>query len=297
MSGFPMPSRTPQGPMYQGRPLHRPDDDVVDQGAAFDLVTLLSRRRMLGVLGIGAGTALLAACGGGSSGGGPSSTTSSTTAATGDVAEIPDETAGPYPADGSNGPDVLRDSGIVRSDITRSLGGGAASVGVPLTVTLQLTDIARNAPYRNAAVYVWHCDAERRYSMYSSGVEEQTFLRGVQVADANGSVTFTSIFPGCYRGRWPHIHFEVYPAVGDITDHTKVVCTSQLALPKDISETVYRLSDYSGSADNLSDISLSSDSVFADDGAERQMATVSGSAGSGYTARLRFGVDTRTASR
>ncbi|ALG85317.1 intradiol ring-cleavage dioxygenase [Gordonia phthalatica] len=294
MPGFPIPTPTPQGPTYEGRRLHHPDDDIVDQGAAFDIQTLLTRRRMLGVLGIGAGTALLAACGAGSSDGGASSTAASTAAQTGDLAEIPDETAGPYPGDGSNGPDVLTRSGIVRRDITKSLGGGAAVAGVPLTVALQLTGIAKNAPYKGAAVYIWHCDAKGRYSMYSSGVENESFLRGVQVADANGSVTFTSIVPGCYQGRWPHIHFEVYPAVGDITDHTKAVATSQLALPKDICDTVYRLSDYAGSAANLAGVSLTSDTVFSDDGAKNQLATVTGSAGAGYTATLRVGVDTRT---
>ena len=54
--------------------------------------------------------------------------------------------------------------------------------------------------------------------MYSQGVEDQNYLRGVQVADADGVVTFTSIFPACYAGRWPHIHFEVYPDQAGITD-------------------------------------------------------------------------------
>ncbi|MBM7366539.1 intradiol ring-cleavage dioxygenase [Gordonia hydrophobica] len=293
MPGFPAPTPTPQGPTYEGRRLHHPDEDVVDQGASFDLQTLLSRRRMLGVLGIGAGTAFLAACGAGSSDGGQSSSATSSTAA-GSIDEIPDETAGPYPGDGSNGPDVLEESGIVRRDITKSLSGGSAVAGVPLTVTLNLTDIANSAPYKDAAVYVWHCDAKGQYSMYSSGVENETFLRGVQVADAQGSVTFTSIFPGCYQGRWPHIHFEVYPAVGDITDHTKAVATSQIALPQDVCTTVYRLSDYTGSASNLAGVTLATDTVFSDDSAKLQLATMTGSAGAGYTATLAVGVDTRT---
>ena len=91
-------------PTYQGRPLPRPDEELVDQGLAFDVATLMSRRRVLGVLGLGAAGLGLAACGASASTSTAASSTSSsagtTTAAT---SEIPDETAGPYPGDGSNG--------------------------------------------------------------------------------------------------------------------------------------------------------------------------------------------------
>jgi hypothetical protein len=86
-------------PSYQGRSLARPGEEIVDQGPGFDVGTLLSRRRILQVLGLGAATVGLAACGGG----GSASSSATATAASG---EIPDETAGPYPGDGSNGPDV-----------------------------------------------------------------------------------------------------------------------------------------------------------------------------------------------
>jgi protocatechuate 3,4-dioxygenase beta subunit len=81
-------------------------------------------------------------------------------------------------------------------------------------------------------VYVWHCDRETRYSMYSGGVTDQDYLRGVQIADATGTVRFTSIFPGCYAGRWPHVHFEVYPEQSAITDAATAIATSQVALPE-----------------------------------------------------------------
>jgi protocatechuate 3,4-dioxygenase beta subunit len=41
-------------------------------------------------------------------------------------------------------------------------------------------------------------------------VTTESYLRGVQVTDSNGQVTFTTIYPACYSGRWPHIHFEVF---------------------------------------------------------------------------------------
>jgi hypothetical protein len=98
-----------------------------DRGLSFDLPTLISRRRALGVLSGSVMTAALAACGSS-----PKSTASSASGSSADgTGEIPDETAGPYPGDGSNGPNVLTESGIVRSDITTS-SDGATSAGSKL---------------------------------------------------------------------------------------------------------------------------------------------------------------------
>lgn len=66
-------------------------------------------------------------------------------------AELPDETAGPYPGDGSTGPNVLEASGIVRSDLTTSFGTATGTVeGTPLTVTLTLLSAACGAVYAGA---------------------------------------------------------------------------------------------------------------------------------------------------
>lgn len=302
---IPEPTQTPDGPAYEGRLLDRVDEEVVDQGAAFDIRTLLSRRGVLGLAGLGIGAVVLAACTPSDSGGAATSTPTSTptpsTTTTSDgesvsVDEIPDETAGPYPGDGSNGPDVLEDAGIVRQDIRSSIDGGATAEGVPLTFELRVIDLANGgAPFAGVAVYAWHCTAQGEYSMYSSGLEDVTYLRGVQVADADGRVSFTSVFPGCYSGRWPHIHFEVYPDVGSITDSTAAIATSQLALPEAACADVYAKSAYDGSARNLSQITLASDNVFGDDSGALQLATVTGSVQGGYAATLVVGIDTETA--
>ncbi|MFB2557016.1 intradiol ring-cleavage dioxygenase [Herbiconiux liangxiaofengii] len=302
MSRIPEPTSTPDGPAYEGRLLDRVDEEVVDQGVAFDIRTLISRRAVLGVAGFGLGAVALAACttaAGSSSGGTASSTASGSTgtATTSGLpaAEIPDETAGPYPGDGSNGADVLETSGVVRSDIRSSIGGGATASGVPIALSLTVLDMANgDAPFADVAVYVWHCDASGNYSMYSSGIENETYLRGVQVADSTGSVSYTSIFPACYSGRWPHIHFEVYPTVNDITDSANAIATSQVALPQDVCETVYALSGYEGSSSNLAQVTLDSDNVFGDDGGALQLATVTGDATSGYKVSLTVRVDTST---
>ena len=282
---IPEPDMTSDGPTYEGRLLVRPDDEVVDQGVGFDMSTLFSRRSVLSLLGLGAGAVVLAAC-----------ATESETTVSQTTGEIPDETAGPYPGDGSNGPDALEQSGIVRSDIRSSIGIDDPVAGVPLDFTFTVTDMANgNVPFAGVAVYAWHCDALGQYSMYSEGVEDETWLRGVQVADANGQVTFTSVLPGCYTGRWTHIHFEVYPDVDSISDSANTIATSQMAFPQEVLDSVYALPDYAGSAASLAQITLASDNVFGEDSAALQMAAVSGDTTAGYIASLDVRVDTTTA--
>lgn len=292
----PAPELTPSGPAYQGRLLPHPEEEVVDQGLRFDVGTLLSRRGLLGVLGAGAGAFALVACSTDSTASGSDASSTTATGSRGDLTEIPDETAGPYPGDGSNGPDVLEETGIVRSDIRTSFGESTTTAaGVPLTFTLTVLDLAGGgAPYTGVAVYAWHCDQQGRYSMYSSGVESENYLRGVQVTDDAGQVTFTSVFPACYSGRWPHIHFEVYPDVDAIDDSTNAIATSQLAFPQNACEAVYATEGYEDSVGNLAQVSLSSDGVFGDDGGIHQIATMSGGVDAGYAAALTVPVDTTT---
>ena len=273
-------------PTHEGRPLPRPADDLADQGLAFDLGTL-GRRRMLRVLGLGAVAVGVAACGG----------TPSPAAPTTAPGENPDETAGPYPGDGSNGANVLTQSGIVRSDIRSSFDGptGVAE-GVPMTLELTVADLARGgAPFAGAAVYVWHCDRAGGYSLYSENITGENYLRGVQIADASGLVRFASIVPACYPGRWPHIHFEVYPDAAGIVDADNAVATSQVALPEDTCRQVYGQPGYEQSITTLSEVTLAGDNVFGDDSGASQLATVTGDVARGYTVALPVRVDTRTA--
>lgn len=293
--------RTASGELaYQSRTLAHQDEPLVDQGAAFDITTLLSRRGALSGIGATALAVGLAACG--TDGSTDASTDSASDGgasdgtATASTGEIPEETNGPYPADGTNGVNVLTESGIVRSDIRSSFGTGSASAeGVPMTLTLTLTNLADgNAPYEGAAVYVWHCNAGGEYSLYSTGLENENYLRGVQIADADGTVEFTSIFPGCYSGRWPHIHFEVYPDAASITDYSSILATSQVALPQDVCESVYALPAYDGSAENLAQITLATDNVFGDDGGELQLGSADGDTATGWAISLPVAIDPET---
>jgi protocatechuate 3,4-dioxygenase beta subunit len=232
---------------------------------------------------------LLAACGMA-----PDTTPTASSAATtadGDLTEVPDETGGPYPADGSNGVNVLDDSGIVRTDIRSSFGASTTTApGVPLEIVLTVRDAATGDALTGGAVYLWHCDRDGEYSLYSDGLEDENYLRGVQQIGSDGTVRFTSIFPGCYSGRWPHIHFEVYADLATAIASGPIVKTSQIALPKEAAEAVYATEGYATSVRNLAQTSLARDNVFGDDGGIHQLATMTGSATSGYTAALTIGV-------
>lgn len=297
-------------------------------GLARDLAALdrqlRARRQALRWLGAGAALPLVGCGGGGDSGtstdtasdtgasSSNSSTTSSTSASTtastdltsgtsgttadGGCSQIPSETAGPYPGDGTNSNgsgvvNVLTQSGIVRGTITSSFGGASGTAaGIPLAIRLQLVNTARScASLAGFAVYLWHCDALGRYSLYSAGVTGENYLRGVQVSDSSGLVTFNSIFPGCYDGRWPHIHFEIYASLASATSGNSDIKTSQLALPQATCQAVYADAAYTGSASNLARTSLTTDNIFSD-GSSLQVASVTGSNSAGYVAALTVGV-------
>ena len=202
----------------------------------------------------------------------------------------PQETAGPFPADASNGPNVLNLSGVVRNDITTSFAGlSGTAAGIPLTVALTLVNAASCDVLANHAVYLWHCDRGGLYSLYSAGATNVNYLRGVQATDAAGKLTFKTIFPGCYAGRWPHMHFEVYRTLAAATTAANKIATSQLALPKATCDAVYATTGYAQSITNLSRISLASDGIFRD-GASLQLATITGSLAEGFTATLTVAV-------
>jgi len=264
-----------------------------------------SRRQTLRWLLVGAASVPLAGCGGGgdsgtSTAGSTVSTGSSSGATTGGTnascALIPEETGGPYPADGTNSSNgkvanALVLSGIVRSDIRSSIAGASGvAQGVPLTIRLKIVNVASScATVTGATVYLWHCDRNGNYSMYSSSISAENYLRGVQAADADGYVTFLTIFPGCYDGRMPHVHFEVYPNLATSTTASNRIKTSQFTFPLATLNTVYTATGYATSVQNLARISYASDNVFSD-GTALQMASMSGDIVNGYVAELTVGV-------
>lgn len=261
--------------------LHR---DLLATGAAMDRRQLL---RAAAQFGASIGALHLLGCGSSSV---TDADTTSPSTSTGSCSKVPTETAGPYPGEGSNGPNVLNQTGVVRSDIRSSFAALSGTAdGVPLNLVLTIVSASTCTQLAGRAVYLWHCDRLGRYSLYTTGVTNQNYLRGVQEADASGKVTFTSIYPGCYAGRWPHIHFEVFPSLSAATNVANKIATPQIALPKTASDQVYALSTYTGSAENLSQVSLASDNVFSD-GASLELATITGNVTTGLTATLTVAV-------
>ena len=290
-----------------------------DGGLAADLEALLKmntgRRQSLRMLFAGAASLPLMGCGGGASDvaaastsatgtattpatttGTGTGTSTTTTATTGSCTAIPEETGGPYPADGTNSNsggvvNVLTQTGVVRSDIRSSFNGSSGTAaGVPLTIRLRILNAnASCGAVGNFAVYLWHCDREGRYSLYSSGVTNQNYLRGVQEADADGNVTFTTIFPGCYDGRMPHVHFEVYQSLAKAASASNRIRTSQFTFPMATLNEAYIASGYATSVSNLARISYATDNVFSD-GYSLQLATMTGNVTDGYVATLTLAV-------
>ncbi|HEY2682378.1 MAG TPA: hypothetical protein VGI93_02615 [Steroidobacteraceae bacterium] len=263
------------------------------------------RRRLLGSLLGGGAAVLLGACGGSSGGdavsdSSTSSTTSTTGASTACIAD-PSETNGPYPSDGTNTvngavSNVLLESGVVRSDIRSSFGASTTvASGVPLTLTITLENTNNSCgPLSGYAIYVWHCDRDGEYSLYGADILNENYLRGVQVTDSGGSVTFASIFPACYSGRYPHIHVEVYESLSTATGGNNALLITQLAMPRDIATTIYdTATGYAASVNNLAAVTTGSDLVFESSTTAQltaQTPAFSGSISDGYVATVTAGL-------
>jgi len=211
----------------------------------------------------------------------------------------PTETNGPYPADGTNTSrgstsNVLTVNGIIRADIRPSfLGTTTVAPGVPVTLTITVVNVnASCAPLAGYAVYLWHCDRDGNYSLYDLPAE--SYLRGIQVTDANGQVTFTTIFPGCYAGRYPHIHFEVFTSLAAATSGRAAKLISQFAMPAAACTTVYNnATGYSASVSRFSSITTANDNVFGDNSAAQiaqQTPSLTGTVSAGYTGTVTVGI-------
>jgi protocatechuate 3,4-dioxygenase beta subunit len=270
------------------------------------IARLHERRRALTWLAASGASWMLAGCGNDSSESAAATpatsaaaTTATTTASTSACVADPSETAGSYPADGTNASsgatsDILTASGIVRSDIRASfLGTTTVAPGVPLTLTLTLENTnSVCSTLQGYAIYLWQCDRTGNYSLY--GAPAESYLRGVQVTDSAGKVTFTTIFPGCYAGRYPHLHLEIFTSLAQATTGRNAILTTQLAMPAAICNAVYAVATgYAASATNFAQVALASDLVFGDNTAAQNGAmtpTMTGSVAAGYTATAVVGV-------
>jgi protocatechuate 3,4-dioxygenase beta subunit len=271
-------------------------DDDHDRGLAFDLATLAERRRVLGLMGLAGAGALLSGCNPFSGG----ESTISAKAAGGEVCvKHPAETAGPFPGDGTNKKagqtvNVLTQSGVIREDIRTSFAGmTSVADGAQLDLVISLVNVsAACAPLAGRAVYIWHCDAQGRYSLYDT--DDSNYLRGVGVTDDMGEVRFTTSFPGCYAGRWPHIHFEVFESPEKAATGKDSLLISQFAFTQDACKSVYAGGgSYAASIPNLERVSLEKDGIFADNTPEQvaaQTIAVTGDAAAGFRGSVTVGI-------
>jgi protocatechuate 3,4-dioxygenase beta subunit len=268
-------------------------DDHRPEGLAADLPYLTRRRLMVTGLAMGGAALSLWGVRGGAQ-------TVTGTGADGAVCvALPAETAGPFPADGTNVREgqtvnILTEAGVIREDIRTSIGGlSPVAAGVPVRLEITLVDVAKACTALGGmAVYAWQCDAEGVYSIY--GAADRNYLRGVGISDANGVVRFTTVFPACYPGRWPHIHFEVFSSVEMAVSGKAALLTSQFAFPEAECRAVYAADPlYASSRQTIEDVSLARDRIFRNGSkAERaaQMMSLSGDPGAGYRATGQIGL-------
>ncbi len=257
-------------------------DDHFDGGFAEDLPRLIGRRRLLSIMG---GLGLLSLSG--------------APALALECVALPWETAGPYPADGSNVKEgqvvnALTQEGVIRTDLRTSFGGMTpVADGLQLDLELTLVNADGCTPLAGHAIYVWHCDTTGLYSLYDT--TDRNYLRGVGISDAEGKVRFTTILPGCYDGRWPHIHFEVFTSAEAAVSGEASVLTAQIAMPEAEAAAVYAAdARYSNGTANLGRITIASDNVFGDNSAAaiaQQTLAITGDPLTGYTGTLTIPVD------
>ncbi|GAB2936660.1 protocatechuate dioxygenase [Rhodococcus aerolatus] len=213
---------------------------------------------------------------------------------------LPEETQGPY----------WFDVDSIRSDLRED------RPGTTLTLALRVNDVtgctadALGTPVADAVVEIWHCDAGGVYSGFESGsqggpgggapggrsgggetsdgsysvgdteattTDDGTYLRGAQVADANGVVQFTTVYPGWYRGRTVHIHLKVHK-------NRATVLTSQLFFDDTLNDTVFATAPYSSHTGR--DTTNATDSIYDAAGLLHVAPE-----GDGYLAYLNVGVD------
>lgn len=219
------------------------------------------RNSILGIASLATATKILESCSK------SDDDNSSDTSDDGSCTVSPSETKGPFP--------IKTPSQLVLENIKSD------RIGVALLINLTIENQSKDcAPLEGVLVDVWHCDKDGNYSEYGGTSMQQTdytsvhFLRGRQTSDANGEVSFISIFPGWYQGRAPHIHVEVLSASGSS------LLVTQIAFPENVTSEVYSSTNYA--SHGQADTSNTSDNVFSDSLTD-ELGTLTGNLTDGYT--------------
>jgi protocatechuate 3,4-dioxygenase beta subunit len=263
-------------------------------GLFHDLPHLVKRRKLLQLAALGGSASLIKACDGGPAGASEPNVIGTAEDGTTCI-KTPVETAGPFPADGSNSvagsvANILRNDNIIRQDIRPNLAPDMTlAAGVRLDIAIRLVSIAAKCKIvPRFLVYVWHCDAAGKYSIYD--LPNANYLRGIAVSEDDGVAPVTTIFPGCYPGRWPHIHFEVFAGWTNALTVNDSILVSQFALPEDVCKTVYAARpEYAASLTALKSVSLTGDGIFRNNTPEQlkaQTVEISGTPDKGLVANV-----------
>jgi len=245
---------------------------------------LLTRRDALKLLGVGS-AAFLAACAA------PEATSTlvptvaptpgmSVTSSVPDCVVRPELTIGPYFVDGQ----------LNRSDIRSDPSDGSVTEGVPLTININISDVANNSctPLEGAQVDMWHCDALGVYSGVSdqgSNTVGQQFMRGYQLTDGTGKVQFLTIYPGWYSGRAVHIHFTIRSKGADSQDYQ---FTSQFFFDDTLTDQVHAQEPYASKGQR--DTRNANDNIY-NGGGDQLLLNLEGDNTNGYNSTFNVGLD------
>jgi protocatechuate 3,4-dioxygenase beta subunit len=261
----------------------------------------ISRRGLLGVLAK-SGAVLLVGCGTsavtGTSGTGGAGGTGGTSATTGGAggnggaggssgascAVTPEGEVGPYFTDDSA-------AGYNRSNIVANIDGTEVQEGIPLTLKITVVDTEKScAPYVGAQIDIWHCNASGVYS--NESVEStlgKSWLRGYQITNAKGQVTFTTVIPGWYSGRTTHIHLRLRSSYDDAAGLSDGTNTTQLFLDQALVDTIdTTIAPYS--AEGTNPTTNAGDRVYAQETSGKTQMTLVGDSTNGYTASVTIGL-------
>jgi len=192
----------------------------------------------------------------------------------------PEQTEGPY----------FVDERLKRSDIRTDPSDGSVSDGTRLALSFAVTrlDGSTCLPLQGAVVDVWHCDAGGVYSDVNDpgfNTTGRKFLRGYQVTDASGAVTFTTIWPGWYAGRTVHVHFKIRL---DPNASSGFDFTSQLYFDDSLTDVVHAQQPYAAKGQRTR--RNAQDGIFQDRGAEL-LLTPTGDGAGGYATTFNVALD------
>ena len=180
------------------------------------------------------------------------------------------------------------DEMLNRSDIRVDPSTGKQSVGTPLNLALSFHDVHGCKAIEGAKVDIWQCDATGLYSdQRENGTVGKKFLRGYQIASADGGVNFTTVYPGWYHGRTVHIHFRIRRRLesGAVENFT-----SQLYFPEELNDQVLAQDAYAGRKERR-DMRNDNDMILHGHGEGAVLFPAMKSQGTGYAGVLDIGID------